>query len=87
MTTKELAIRTIEELPADTTLEQIVGTLQHMLLEGNSEPPAEAEADLPQGGGLWDFLERTAGTVEMPADWSSEHDHYLYGTPKRSSVK
>jgi hypothetical protein len=89
MTTKELAIRTIEELPADTTLEQIVRTLQHMLLEGNGEQPAEAEADLdlPEGGGLWDFLERTAGTVEMPADWSSEHDHYLYGTPKRSSVK
>jgi hypothetical protein len=86
MTTKELAIRAIEELPADTTLEQIVGTLQDMLMEGNCEQPEEADADIPKGGGLWDFLERTAGTVEMPADWSSEHDHYLYGTPKRSSV-
>jgi hypothetical protein len=86
MTTKELAIRRIEELPADATLEQIVGTLQHILLEGDSEQPEEADADIPAGGGLWDFLERTAGTVEMPADWSSEHDHYLYGTPKRSSA-
>ena len=85
MTTKELAIRTIEELPPDTTLEQIVGTLQQMLMEGNSDQPAEAETDLPESGGLWEFLERIAGTVEMPADWSSEHDHYLYGTPKRSS--
>jgi hypothetical protein len=24
--------------------------------------------------------------VEMPPDWASEHDHYLYGTPKRSSA-
>jgi hypothetical protein len=86
MTTKELAMRLIEELPADVTLDQIVGTLQHMQLEGNCELPAESEADLPEGGGLWDFLEQTAGTVEMPADWSSEHDHYLYGTPKRSSA-
>jgi hypothetical protein len=86
MTTKELAIRMIEELPADATLEQIVGTLQHVLLEGDSEQLAEAEADLLEGGGLWKFLERVAGTVEMPADWSSEHDHYLYGTPKRSAA-
>lgn len=85
MTTKEKAVQAIEGLPADATLDQIVGTLQHMLLEGDSERPAEAEADLPDGG-LWDFLEETAGTVEMPADWSSEHDHYLYGTPKQSSA-
>lgn len=31
----------------------------------------------------WDVLERYAGTVDAPADWSIEHDHYLYGTPKR----
>ena len=31
----------------------------------------------------WDVLESFVGTVEAPADWSAEHDHYLYGTPKR----
>jgi hypothetical protein len=25
------------------------------------------------------------GTYEAPEDWSSEHDHYLYGTPKKNS--
>jgi hypothetical protein len=35
-----------------------------------------------QGGSAWDVLERYAGTIEAPPDWSSEHDHYLYGTPK-----
>ncbi|MCT7985969.1 hypothetical protein NG796_22070 [Laspinema sp. A4] len=33
----------------------------------------------------WDLLEDMAGTYEAPEDWSSEPDHYLYGTPKRNS--
>ena len=32
---------------------------------------------------LWDVLEDLTGKVEGPEDWSQEHDHYLYGTPKR----
>lgn len=32
----------------------------------------------------WDLLEEMAGTYESPEDWSKEHDHYLYGTPKRN---
>ena len=35
----------------------------------------------------WEVLRRLAGTVEMPEDWSDEHDHYLYGSPKRSERK
>lgn len=31
----------------------------------------------------WDVLEHYAGTVDAPPDWSLEHDHYLYGSPKR----
>jgi hypothetical protein len=79
VTTKERVIRAIEGLPADATLDQIVGTLQHMRLDGGGEQQVESGVVLPAGG-LWDFLEQSAGTVEMPADWSSEHDHYLYGT-------
>ena len=32
---------------------------------------------------LWDVLSEFSGTVEGPEDWSEEHDHYLYGTPRR----
>ncbi|MGB7085106.1 MAG: hypothetical protein WBD47_06105 [Phormidesmis sp.] len=32
----------------------------------------------------WEAIESLVGTVEAPADWASEHDHYLYGTPKSS---
>ncbi len=31
---------------------------------------------------VWDVLEDLAGTVDAPDDWASQHDHYLYGTPK-----
>ncbi|GFE69750.1 hypothetical protein [Chroococcus sp. FPU101] len=30
----------------------------------------------------WNVVEKLTGTVDAPLDWSSEHDHYLYGTPK-----
>lgn len=85
MTTKERAIQVIERLPADATLDQIVDTLQHMEPENTAEPSGESLPALPEGG-VWDLLEQAAGTVEMPADWASEHDHYLYGTPKRTSA-
>jgi len=35
----------------------------------------------------WDVLESLTGTVEAPADWSAEHDHYLYGTPKHQETE
>lgn len=43
-------------------------------------PPANGEE-----GDVWDLLEALTGTVDAPSDWAVEHDHYLYGTPKRSS--
>jgi len=35
---------------------------------------------------LWDVLSAFSGTVEGPEDWSKEHEHYLYGTPRRASL-
>ena len=32
---------------------------------------------------LWDVLGDLTGKVEGPEDWSQEHNHYLYSTPKR----
>jgi hypothetical protein len=33
---------------------------------------------------IWDKLRAIAGTVEgLPSDMAVNHDHYLYGTPKR----
>jgi hypothetical protein len=37
-------------------------------------------------GDAWDVLESLTGTIEAPADWSAEHDHYLYSTPKCEEI-
>jgi hypothetical protein len=64
-------IEGMNELPDDLQQQvlEFVGSLrqQHLQTSGNA----------------WDVLESLTGTVEAPADWSAEHDHYLYGTPKR----
>jgi hypothetical protein len=36
-------------------------------------------------GDAWDVLEALTGTIEAPSDWAREHNHYLYGTPKRKT--
>lgn len=36
-----------------------------------------------EGPNAWDTLDALAGAIEGPEDWAAEHDHYLYGTPKR----
>lgn len=48
------------------------------------EPEAADEA--PVVGDAWDVLEQLTGTLIMPADWASEHDHYLYGTQKTTNT-
>jgi len=40
-----------------------------------------------KSGNAWNVLESLTGTVEAPVDWSAEHDHYLYGTPKRQGTE
>ncbi len=42
----------------------------------------DPEAEIVEGD-AWDLLESFAGTIEGPEDWAEEHDHYLYGVPKR----
>lgn len=46
---------------------------------------APAQAGNGRAGDAWDVLSANEGSVEAPADWSAEHDHYLYGTPKRGA--
>lgn len=44
----------------------------------------KAEDQLPSEDNKgWDVIEDLAGTLDAPTDWALEHDHYLYGTPKR----
>jgi hypothetical protein len=52
-----------------------------MLIE---EQLAPKDDQASRKGDAWAVLKSMMGTVEGPADWSSELDHYLYGTLKRS---
>ncbi len=36
---------------------------------------------------VWEVLAKYTGSIDGPEDWSIEHDHYLYGTPKRNEAK
>ena len=60
-----------------------------VLLEPNTRYLIQiiSQADQTQkvDNNAWDILEKMTGTYEAPEDWSSEHDHYLYGTPKKNS--
>lgn len=53
-----------------------------MLLEERLQP---RDDKVSRKGDARAVLESMMGTVEGPADWSSELDHYLYGTPKRGA--
>lgn len=44
------------------------------------------QEQLQESGNAWDVLESLSGTVDAPADWSAQHDHYLYGIPKRQET-
>jgi hypothetical protein len=49
-----------------------------LVLHVEFEPHA---GDAP--GDAWIALEQQIGALDAPPDWSVEHDHYLYGTPRR----
>jgi len=36
---------------------------------------------------LFERLEAEAGLIDGPADWAAEHDHYLFGAPKKSDAR
>ena len=45
----------------------------------------ESLEDIENEGNAWDVLEALTGTIEAPSDWSSQHNFYLYGTPKHDN--
>lgn len=85
MTAKERVIQVLQGMPEDATLDEILERLQDLEDESAREVGTGSEEAIPEGG-VWALLRGAAGAVEMPTDWAAEHDHYLYGTPKRSST-
>ena len=64
-----------EVLRPEKTLDLKPNTRYRVIVEDEDESPETPDA--------WDALEDLAGSVNAPEDWSAEHDHYLYGNPKK----
>jgi len=45
-----------------------------IIIGPDAAPVTEANA--------WDTLQSCAGTYDGPEDWSEQHDHYIYGSPR-----
>jgi hypothetical protein len=48
------------------------------VLDAKQPPTSRSPAE------LFAHIENKVGLHEHPADWSAEHDHYLFGAPKRN---
>lgn len=48
---------------------------------------AEWDENGPQRESAWEVLRRLAGTIDMPEDWSENHDAYLYGEKTEKTDK
>ena len=87
---------TPEAAPAEAHLpEQILAKLQHLPLEQQRQVLdfvdflAHKHSPQPPQKTIWEKIDERMARIppeeweEMPTDGSYQHDHYLYGTPKR----
>jgi hypothetical protein len=48
-------------------------------------PEETPTGELQSAGSFFDSIRDLVGSVDGPADWAAEHDHYIHGTPKREA--
>jgi hypothetical protein len=81
---KEQVIKVLDDLPP----QQVAQVLDFALFVRERHvggSPAESSSQQAPTADAWELLKSLQGSVDGPADWSIEHDHYLYGTPKRNA--
>lgn len=47
--------------------------------------PEPLETQTAGKGNALAWMAKYAGSIEGPADFAAEHDHYIHGTPKRAN--
>jgi hypothetical protein len=63
-------------------------TLQEIILEAVRKFMEDEEKNINENvPNAFEVLERLSGTVEAPYDWAANHDHYLYGTPRKNEAR
>ena len=45
-------------------------------------PPESSAGELKSADSFFDTVRDLVGSVDGPADWAAEHDHYIHGIPK-----
>ncbi len=59
---------------------------------GANKPAASDEATVPAHKPIWEVFQEISAHVPdevwdaLPTDLSEQHDHYIYGTPKRTDA-
>lgn len=71
------------DLPVGGSEAALGGVLSALESSASRPPTQPTSGQEPRKTTAWDILEDMIGSVDAPPDWASEHDHYLYGTPKR----
>ncbi len=78
MTTKEKLLQEIEQSP-ETLLQEVLGFLMFTKNTRYTQPQKP----------IWQVVQELMADVppeildQLPTDGASQHDHYIYGTPKR----
>lgn len=97
MNTKEKLLQEIEQTP-DLIIEEVLNfllftksryeektTQNHEQFEMNQSSPANSQNSRP----IWELADEIIAKIpdeilqQLPTDGAAQHDHYLYGTPKR----
>lgn len=80
---EQLILEKIQALP-DEKQQEVLALVDEMLKENHERP---AENTRP----IWEIIAELSAQIpfeeweKLPSDGAEQHDHYLYGTPKRPS--
>ncbi len=93
MTTKEQLIQELENAPEEllkAVLKFVLATKENSNQTSTANPITSEQTDMPVNGiqAMLDLLDSMPLTLEeiasLPHDGAENHDHYLYGAPKKS---
>lgn len=74
----------------DDAMTEAARLLLRHLKQGPQERVVEGETSSPRHKPIWEEIAEISARVsdeawdDLPTDLSAQHDHYIYGTPKRN---
>jgi hypothetical protein len=80
---EQAILEKVQALPDDKKRE-VLALVDEMLKHGQQPQPHESRP-------IWEIIHELSSQIpieewaELPADGAEQHDHYLYGSPKRNN--